>query len=143
MKKSLERKKKDRSVIKLVLSIVSLVIGVVWAGATIIVLGSRGTDVPLWRFIVLIAFSILFFFLGVRGLLRWNRARREGGKKIGKAVPILLGVVAVLLVSQMALVFPSMIKDGKMYKALKPYVKEEFSDVEAELPDDPWFVFLS
>lgn len=98
---------------------------------------------PLWRFIVLIAFSILFFFLGVRGLLRWNRARREGGKKIGKAVPILLGVVAVLLVSQMALVFPSMIKDGKMYKALKPYVKEEFSDVEAELPDDPWFVFLS
>lgn len=51
---------------------------------------------------------ILFFFLGVRGLLRWNRARREGGKKIGKAVPILLGVVAVLLVSQMALVFPSM-----------------------------------
>ena len=133
--------KKDRSVIKLVLSIVSLMIGVIWAGATIIVLGSRGTDVPLWRFLVLIAFTILFFFLGVRGLLRWNRARREGGKKIGKAVPILLGVVAVLLVSQMALVFPSMIKDGKMYKALKPYVKEEFSDVEAELPDDPWFVF--
>ena len=98
--------KKDRSVIKLVLSIVSLMIGVIWAGATIIVLGSRGTDVPLWRFIVLIAFTILFFFLGVRGLLRWNRARREGGKKIGKAVPILLGVVAVLLVSQMALVFP-------------------------------------
>ena len=32
-------------------------------------------------------------------------------------------------------------KDGKMYKARKPYVKEEFSDVEAELPDDPWFVF--
>ena len=122
--------KKDRSVIKLVLSIVSLMIGVIWAGATIIVLGSRGTDVPLWRFIVLIAFTILFFFLGVRGLLRWNRARREGGKKIGKAVPILLGVVAVLLVSQMALVFPSMIQDGKMYKALKPYVKEEFSDVE-------------
>lgn len=33
------------------------------------------------------------------------------------------------------------LKDGKMYKALKPYVKEEFSDVDAELPDAPWFVF--
>ncbi len=63
--------KKDRFVIKLVLSIVSLMIGVVWAGATIIVLGSRGTDVPLWRFIVLIALNVWKNVLLRRSLQRW------------------------------------------------------------------------
>ena len=60
--------KKDRSVISLILSALSLMVGVVWAGATVIIMGSMGTDVPAWRLGMLIAFSALFLFLGIRGL---------------------------------------------------------------------------
>lgn len=133
--------KKDRSVISLILSALSLMVGVVWAGATVIIMGSMGTDVPAWRLGMLIAFSALFLFLGIRGLLRYRSQRMAKGGKTGKAVPIILGIVGVLLVAQMAMVFPSMWKEGKMDRALKPYVQEEFAEEDGKLPEDPWFVF--
>ncbi len=133
--------KKDRSVISLILSALSLMVGVVWAGATVIIMGSMGTDVPAWRLGMLIAFSALFLFLGIRGLLRYRSRRKAAGGKTGKAVPIILGIVGVLLVAQMALVFPSMWREGKMDRAMKPYVQEEYADEDGKLPEDPWFVF--
>ena len=132
---------KNRSVISLILSVLSLMVGVVWAGATVIIMGSMGTDVPAWRLGMLIAFSALFLFLGIRGLLRYRSRMKAAGGKIGKAVPIILGIVGVLLVAQMAMVFPSMWKEGKMDRALKPYVQEEFAEEDGKLPEDPWFVF--
>ena len=71
--------KKDRSVISLILSALSLMVGVVWAGATVIIMGSMGTDVPAWRLGMLIAFSPLFLFLGIRGLLRYRSQRMAKG----------------------------------------------------------------
>ena len=64
--------KKNRSAVKLVLSLLSLMVGIVWTGALIIVAGSGGA--PVWRLLILLFFTALFLFLGIRGLLAWKKA---------------------------------------------------------------------
>ena len=136
-----QRMKKNGSVIKLVLSGLSLLVGIVWLGAFIILLGSMGGELPLWRLLILLLFSAMFLFLGIRGLLAWRKDASEKGVKIPKAVPIILGVVAVLLVIQMTLTFPYLWKNGQLSRALKPYVKEDYSAEDVKLPENPRFVF--
>jgi AraC-like DNA-binding protein len=46
-----------------------------------------------------------------------------------------------LLVIQMAMFFPIAARNGRMTRALKPYVKEEYTDEDVRLPENPRFVF--
>ena len=133
--------KKSNSVLKLVLSLVSLLVGIVWTGALIIVVGSGGTSVPFWRLLILLLFSALFLYLGIRGLLSWRQSSAEAGRTIPKAVPIVIGIIGFLLVIQMALVFPQEWRNGRLNNALKGYVQEDFSDEDVKLPENPRFVF--
>ena len=133
--------KKNSSTVKLVLSLLSLLVGIVWTGALIITAGSMGSTIPVWRLLILLVFSALFLFLGIRGLLTWKKISLSEGGTIPKAVPVIVGIVGVLLVIQMALVFPGMWDNGKMNNALKPYVQEEYTDEDVKMPEDPHFVF--
>ena len=131
--------KKNHSVVKLVLSLLSLMIGIVWTGALIIVAFSGGA--PVWRLLILLLFTALFLFLGIRGLLSWKKTGLAEGTKIPRAVPIVLGVVGVLLVIQMAMFFPIAARNGRMTRLLKPYVQEDYTDEDVKLPENPRFVF--
>ena len=131
--------KKNHSIVKLVLSLLSLMVGIVWTGALIIVTFSGGA--PIWRLLILLVFTVLFLFLGIRGLLDWKKTSLAEGTKIPRAVPIVLGVVGVLLVIQMALYFPIAARNGRMTRFLKPYVQEDYTDENVKLPENPRFVF--
>ena len=131
--------KKNRSIVKLVLSLLSLMVGIVWTGALIIVTFSGGA--PIWRLLILLVFTVLFLFLGIRGLLDWKKTSLAEETKIPRAVPIVLGVVGVLLVIQMALYFPIAARNGRMTRFLKPYVQDDYTDENVKLPENPRFVF--
>ena len=131
--------KKNHSAVKLVLSLLSLLVGIVWTGALIIVAFSGGA--PAWRLLILFLFSALFLFLGIRGILAWRKDSAAEGGKIGRPVWIIVGAVGVLLFIQMALYFPIAARNGQMTRVLKPYVKEEYTDEDVRLPENPRFVF--
>jgi len=133
--------KKDHTTRTLVLSIISLMLAVVCASACITVLSAYSSQTEPWRVVVLLIFPLLFLILGVIGLLRWRKKRIEGGKKPGKAVPIILVVVALLLIAQMAITLPAVSRTGKLNSALAPYVQDSYSSEDASLPENPWFVF--
>ena len=76
--------KKNRSIVKLVLSLLSLMVGIVWTGALIIVTFSGGA--PVWRLLILLLFSALFLFLGIRGLLDWKKTSLAEGTKIPNTI---------------------------------------------------------
>ena len=135
-------KKKDRTVITLVLSIVSLMIGMVWTGASVTVITSY-SDIPAPRIAVLFVFSALFLGLGIRGMLKWRAMRKAGGKKAGKAVFIVLGIVGVLFIFQLSITLPQTRTMGNLSSQLKGYVKEDFTDEYVKMPEDPHFVFYN
>ena len=131
--------KMNRTIVKLVLSVLSILVGIVWTGALIILAGTGGA--PIVRLLMLFFFSALFLVLGIRGFLKWKKTSGAEGTTIPRVVPILLGMVGVLLVIQMATVFPHLWKNGQLDRALIPYVKDDYTAEDVKLPDHPRFVF--
>ena len=113
--------KMNRTIVKLVLSVLSILMGIVWTGALIILAGTDGA--PIVGLLMLFFFSTLFLVLGIRGFLKWKKTSGAEGTTIPRVVPILLGTVGVLLVIQMATVFPHLWKNGQLDRSLIPYVK--------------------
>ncbi len=136
------KKKKDGTVKTLVLSIISLMIGLVWIEASITVISSY-SNIPAPRMAVLFVISAVFLGLGIWGMLRWRRMRIAGGQKAGKAIPIVLGIAGVLLILQMCITLPQTRTTGILLTQLKEYVKDDFTDENAKMPEDPWFVFYN
>lgn len=132
--------RKDKTVRTLVLSIISLVIGIVWTMASTTVITAY-SDIPLWRIAILFGLSILFLGPGIWGLFKWRAMRKTGGEKVGKAVPIITGIVVVLSIFQLCVILPPMWKRGILNTELKGYVRDEFSDENVKMPGEPWFVF--
>ena len=134
------QQKKDGTTKTLVLSLISLSVAVIWISAAVTVISSY-PDLSSVGVVILVLIGILFSALGIWGLLRWRALRKAGGKKAGPIVWIIFGIFCFFGVFQLANLLPMYRTNGKLATALKGYVKEEFSDEDVEMPEDPWFVF--
>ena len=137
------KKKSMNPTVKFVLSVISLMIGIVWVTASITVISSMTTAVKPGGVVVLLLFSALFLTLGIRGLLRWRSQQQAGGKKPGKAVIAILSAMGVLLLAEMVLVLPATWQTGRLNSTLQPYVQESWSDGKGTMPEHPRFVFYN
>ena len=136
------QQKKDRTTKTLVLSLISLFVAVIWTSTAVTIISSY-SDLSSVGVVVMILIGIVFFALGTWGLFRWRALRKAGGKKAGPAVWIIFGVLCLFAVFQLSGTLSMFRTNGKLETALKGYVKEEFSDEDVEMPDDPWFVFYN
>ena len=137
------KKKSMNPTVKFVLSVISLMIGIVWVTASITVFSSMTAAVKPGGVVVLLLFSALFLTLGIRGLLRWRSQQQAGGKKPGKAVIAILSAMGVLLLAEMVLVLPATWQTGRLNSTLQPYVQESWSDGKGTMPEHPRFVFYN
>ncbi|MCR4687500.1 MAG: hypothetical protein K5659_08010 [Lachnospiraceae bacterium] len=134
--------KKKGSVVILILSIISLVIGVVWTMTTFVV-ALTYSSVPLVRIVVLLAISILFIILGVLGIMLRPREKKDGKKKSKAGIIIAVVVCLVFLLGSIPLISSlSFIGHrGVLNSALDKYVKDDWTEEGVAMPDNPYFVF--
>ena len=136
------QQKKDGTTKTLVLSLIALMVAAVWISASLTIITSF-RDLSTVGVIIMILIGIILFVLGISGLFRWRALRKAGGKKAGPAVWIILGIFCIFAVFQLTGILSMFRTKGKLETALKGYVKEEFSDEDAKMPEDPWFVFYN
>lgn len=141
MKHNPVKSKKQRPTLTLVLSFISLMVGLVWSSACVTILTGSAMQVSMVRALVLMGFSVLFLLLGIRGVLRWRAMMKAGGKRPGTAVFVIVCVVAVMLVGEAVLVLPATFRSTRMDTVLRSYVQSSFSDEDVPLPENPRFVF--
>ena len=137
------KRKQMTPTVKLVLSIISLVIGLIWTSACVTVLFSMGSLTTLWRGVVLVLFSVLFFWLGIRGLLRWRAEKSRTDPKKVKIILAATGAAMVFIIFQLSLTLPATWASGRINSALRPLVRTEFASENGALPEDPHFVFYN
>lgn len=121
----------------LILSGISLTFALIWM---ILCFMMPSSWMVFWRRAVLLGLSVLFFFLSIYGFRHYWKLSREEEKKPTKTIAVILGVLVVVLVTIISHL-PSAYHSLRLNATLRPYVQEEFTSYNAELPADPWFVF--
>ena len=111
------KRKQMTPTVKLVLSIISLVIGLIWTSACVTVLFSMGSLTTLWRGVVLVLFSVLLFWLGIRGLLRWRAEKSRTDPKKVKIILAATGAAMVFIIFQLSLTLPATWASGRINSA--------------------------
>ena len=134
--------KKKGSVVILILSIISLVIGTIWT-MTSLTVAITNSSVPTWRILILLFFSFVFILLGVLGLIFRPREKKEGKKKLNVGLIIGIAVLIIFGLVQVVNVLSVFGRRGILNSTLGKYVKADYTEEDVKMPEDPWFVFYN
>lgn len=126
----------------LVFAWIFIILGAISAwGIVMGIMSMTGMKIPIGRLIVLILLPLIWFFLGYRFLKKYKAYQSEHPeqtiKQSTKTILIIIsGIFGIVILTSSI----PMIGQNRLNAKLRHYVKEEFADENANVPENPKYV---
>ena len=136
------KNKKEHTTALLVWAIILFIVAGMFI-LTVITLATSGAEFNPAGLSIVIVISLVCLIIGIVLLLKRSKRMKNGGKKPGVAVIVILLVVLIAGTPVALNTMKFFGSSTKLTSELKKYVKDSYSSTNAELPDNPRFVFYN
>lgn len=111
---------------------------------TLIMMIAAGNNFVIQGVVILIITLIIFLIISIRGFVKWRKYKKDNpGYKVHPLAIFFVALFVIGGISTFVVQFPNMYISLHIKAVIEPYVKDDFTDENVPMPDNPHFVFYN